>query len=81
MDTDGSHHTILKKYMRKFIKFSDSADWRFLTEADQEIRDGHILVCVPTPTDEEKNLVIGAFQRSGAYDIRYFGPIAVEEVI
>lgn len=81
VDLDGSHHTLLENYMRKFIKFSDSAEWRFLNEADQEIRNGHVLICVPTPSDSEKEEVIDAFKRYGGYDIRYFTPLYIEEVV
>lgn len=81
VDVDGTHHTVLEKYMRKFIKFSDSAEWRFLSEADHELRGGHVLLCVPTPEEEQKAKVIEVFKKNSAYDIRYFTPIYIEEVV
>ncbi|WII72229.1 hypothetical protein QJS83_17335 [Bdellovibrio sp. 22V] len=81
VDIEGTHHTLLEKFMRKFIKFSDSAEWRFLHEADQEIRNGHILLCVPTPKEEDKDDAIAVFKRTEAYDIRYFTPLYIEEVV
>ncbi len=81
IDVDGDHHTILERYMRKFIKISDSAEWRFLDEADKEIKNGHILLCVPTPNSTKKEEVIGAFKEGGAYDIRYFTPLYIEEIL
>lgn len=78
---EGSHHTLLNGYMRKFVKFSDAAEWHFLTEADREIRNGHILVFVAAPTKEEKDLIIQAFRNQGAFGIRYFSAIAIEEVV
>lgn len=81
VDIEGTHHNVLEKYMRKFIKISDSAEWRFLTEADHEIRNGHVLLCVPTPNDQQKDEVIEVFKKTDAYDIRYFTPLYVEEVM
>ncbi|XGC81220.1 hypothetical protein ACES2L_01835 [Bdellovibrio bacteriovorus] len=81
IDLEGSHHTMLERFMRQFIKFSDSAEWRFLSEADQELRNGHILICVPTGNDHDKTEVIDVFKRNGAYDIRYFTPLYIEEVV
>lgn len=80
IDVDGLHHNLLERFMRKFIKFSDAAEWRFLNEADREIRQGSILLCVPTPNDKEKWDVIHCFKQNHAYDIRYFSPLFVEEV-
>ncbi len=81
VDLEGTHHTVLENFMRKFIKFSDSAEWNFLREADQEIKNGHILLCVPTPNDLDKEEVIATFKRTGGYDLRYFTPLYVEEVV
>ncbi|MEN0057696.1 MAG: hypothetical protein AAGB31_02585 [Bdellovibrio sp.] len=80
IDADGNHHNMLENYMRKFIRFSDSAEWKFLHEADIEIRNGHILLCVPTSTEEQKKSVVDIFHQNGAYDIRYFTPLYIEEV-
>lgn len=81
LDLEGSHHTLLNGYMRKFVKFSDAAEWHFLTEAEREIRSGHILLFVAAPTKEEKELVITAFKNQGAFGIRYFSAIAIEDVV
>lgn len=81
IDLDGASHTILERYMRKFIKISDSAEWRFLSEADREIKNGHILLCIPTIEKLQKEEVISVFKKSGAYDIRYFTPIYIEEIL
>lgn len=81
VDVDGLHHTMMENYMRKFIKFSDSAEWRFLNEADRELRNGHVLVCVLTLDEDQKDEIIGSFKASGAYDIRYFTPLYVEEIL
>ncbi|WP_295900225.1 hypothetical protein [uncultured Bdellovibrio sp.] len=80
VDIDGDHHNVIEKYMRKFIKMSDSAEWRFLSEADYELKNGHLLVCVPTLSDQKKQEVISAFKKADAYDIRYFTPLYVEEI-
>lgn len=80
IDLDGSHHNLVERYLRKFIKFSDSAEWRFLNEADYEIRKGHIMLCILTPHDKEKNQVHEVFKKNKAYDIRYFTPLYIEEM-
>lgn len=81
VDLDGVHHTLLEKYMRMFIKFSDSGEWRFLSEADRELRNGHVLVCVLTLDERQKDEIISAFRTNGAYDLRYFTPLYVEEIV
>lgn len=81
VDVDGLHHTMLENYMRKFIKFSDSAEWSFLSEADRELRNGHVLICVLTLNQNQKDEIISACKANGAYDIRYFTPLYVEEIV
>ncbi|MGZ3771255.1 MAG: hypothetical protein ACXVCP_17060 [Bdellovibrio sp.] len=81
VDVDGLHHTLLENFMRKFIKFSDSAEWRFLNEADRELRNGHVMICVLTLDDDQKDEIVDTFKTSGAYDIRYFTPLYVEEIL
>lgn len=81
VDVDGIHHTLMEKYMRKFIKFSDSAEWRFLSEADRELRNGHVLICILTLDESQKDEIVSACKTNGAYDIRYFTPLYVEEIV
>jgi hypothetical protein len=80
VDLDGVHHGMFERFMMRFMRFSDSAEWRFLQEADQELRSGSILICVPTPVESEQNEVIRVLRNYGGYDLRYFTPIYTEEV-
>lgn len=80
VDRDGIRHSVLERFMRRFLKFSDSAEWRFLNEADQELKNGNILVCVPTPKAATKEEVVTVFKVYGGYDLRYFTPIYIEEI-
>lgn len=80
VDVDGIRHTILERFLRRFLKFSDSAEWRFLSDADQELKNGNILICVPTASAAKKDEVSTTFKAYGGYDLRYFTPIYIEEI-
>ncbi|AHI04788.1 hypothetical protein BDW_01390 [Bdellovibrio bacteriovorus W] len=80
IDAEGVHHNLLARYMRQFIKFSASAEWDFLSSADQNLREGHLLICVLTPTEQDKDEVVSCFQGKGGYDIKHFTPMYIEDV-
>lgn len=80
VDLDGIRHTVLERFMRRFLKFSDSSEWRFLKEADQELKTGNILVCVATLQASRKEEVARTFREYGGYDLRYFTPVYIEEL-
>ncbi|UXR65387.1 hypothetical protein EZJ49_03860 [Bdellovibrio bacteriovorus] len=81
IDIESNHADLVGKYFRKFVKFSDSAEWHFLTEADDEIRRGHILMCLVTMNEEEKNKAVPILKRFHGYDIRYCTGLYFEEVV
>ncbi|WP_347358803.1 hypothetical protein [Bdellovibrio sp.] len=81
VDLDSTHSDLVGKYFRKFVKFSDAAEWHFLTEADDELRRGHVLVCLVTMSDEDKNKAVPILKRFHAYDIRYCTGLYFEEVV
>lgn len=81
VDLDSTHSDVMEKYYRKFVKFSDAAEWHFLLEADDELRRGHILMCLVTEDVEEKNLAVPILRKYNAFDIRYCTGIAIEEVV
>ena len=81
VDLDATHSDLVGKYLRKFVKFSDAAEWHFLTEADDELRRGHVLVCLVTMNEEEKDKAIPILKRFHAYDIRYCSGLYFEEVV
>ncbi|AHZ86014.1 hypothetical protein AB1A81_01815 [Bdellovibrio bacteriovorus] len=81
VDLDSIHADLMEKYYRKFVKFSDSAEWHFLTEADDELRRGHILMCLVTMNVEEKDAAVPILRKHKAFDMRYCTGIAIEEVV
>ena len=81
VDIDATHSDLVSKYFRKFVKFSDAAEWHFLAEADDELRRGHVLFCVVTMNEEERDKVVPILKRFHAYDIRYCSGLHVEEVV
>lgn len=81
VDLLGERHSYFEKYMRKFIQFSDAAEWRFLREADEELRKGRFLLVINMPSGTDKNHVVGALKAHHAYDIRLCSHISIEEVV
>lgn len=80
IDIEGNRGDLLDRYYKKFVKFSDSAEWHFLLEADEQLRQGHVLMCLITDTDEEKEMVVPVLKRHRGYDIRYVSGLYVEEI-
>ena len=81
VDLLGERHSYFEKYMRKFIQFSDAAEWRFLREADEELRKGRFLLVINMPTDVKKYDIVGTLKANHAYDIRLCSHISIEEVV
>lgn len=80
IDLAGNQGDWLDRYYKKFVKFSDSAEWYFLLEADNQLRQGHVLMCLITNTEVEKNKVVPLLKRHQGYGIRYVSGLYVEEI-
>lgn len=81
IDIDATQSGLMERYFRKFVKFSDAAEWHFLMEADDELKRGHVLLCIVTLSEKEKDQVVPILKQYNAFDIRYCAGISIEEVV
>lgn len=80
LDLDGKKHSFWSEYRRKISKLTDGAEWHFLTEADNELRNSHILLLVPSYGKENKEVVLKYFKKNGGSGIRYTTNFTIEEL-
>lgn len=80
IDLDGKNHSIWSEYRRKISKFSDGAEWHFLTDAENELRNSHILLLIPTQGKDTKEYVIQCLKKNGGFGIRYTTNFTIEEI-
>ncbi len=80
VDADGSRHTLKEAWGRWVQKFLGTGEWDLVEEADQELKQGHLLLSVATKNEEEKYTVAELMVLNGGHGIRYVDPLYNEEL-
>lgn len=81
LDINNERADPLERFFRRFVKFSDAAEWRLLKEADAEIKKGHILMGLAVHKTKDKDKALAAIKRNQAYNIRYCSGLYIEDVV
>lgn len=80
IDLEGKKHSFWSEYRRKISKLAGGAEWHFLNDADNELRNAHVLLLVPTPDKEDRETVIKCFKKNGGFGIRSTTHFTIEEL-
>lgn len=80
VDANGSRHTLKEAWGRWVQKFLGTGEWNLVEEADQELRDGHLLLSVETRNNVEKETISELMLLNGGHGIRYVDPLYNEEL-
>jgi hypothetical protein len=80
VDAEGTRHTLKEAWSRWVQKFLGTGEWDLVEEADQELRQGHLLLSVVTENEEQKQTVAELMILNGGHGIRYVDPLYNEEI-
>lgn len=79
IDLEGKKHSFWSEYRRKISQLADGAEWHFLTDAEKELSNSHLLLLVPTQGNEVKEVAIRSLKKNGGYGLRYITNFTIEE--
>lgn len=80
VDATGEMHSLKEAWARWTQKFLGTGEWDLVSEADKELREGHLLLSVLTPNDSDKEDVADLMLLNGGHSIRYVNPLYNEEL-
>ena len=79
LDATGEHHGFLAKAYRFVERFGDMES-RSLSEYKDELLDGHFLVSVDAPDEEDRTRVLDILKAHDAHRVNVFGKWTVEGI-
>lgn len=80
VDSAGDQHSLKEAWARWAQKFLGTGEWDLVSEADRELREGHLLLSVLTTNGEAKDQVAELMLLNGGHSIRYVNPLYNEEL-
>ncbi|MDG0817136.1 hypothetical protein [Bdellovibrio svalbardensis] len=80
IDSAGNQHSVKEAWARWVQKFLGTGEWDLVSEADRELREGHLLMSVLTVKEDQKDQVAELMLLNGGHSIRYIAPLYNEEM-
>ncbi|HEX7676349.1 MAG TPA: hypothetical protein VF412_19395 [Bdellovibrio sp.] len=80
VDATGEMHSLKEAWARWAQKFLGTGEWDLVSEADKELREGHLLLSVLTPSNDDKEDVADLMLLNGGHSIRYVDPLYNEQL-
>jgi len=78
IDSDGTDHGIGGVLVRSVQLILTDRDR--LAEYEEAVEQGGVVIAAQAEDDERKHLLSATFQRHGGRDVRFYGPMTVEEL-